>query len=152
MGCVYRGVMAPGGERTVRRGGLTLASVLLRVLLSIVVVLMPLLTCHAAPDAAPGVVGTLAASMGVAQVPHVLVNLVGAEDHHDCHALPVITAAVSAAGVLSGWAVAAAAVTFVVLAVCEMWRPSAHGPPRVQPHWLLSNGHERLVHFCVMRR
>ena len=30
MGCVYRGVMAPGGERTVRRGGLTLASVLLR--------------------------------------------------------------------------------------------------------------------------
>ncbi|WP_078291971.1 hypothetical protein [Mycobacterium sp. D16R24] len=53
---------------------------MLRALLSIAVVLMPLLTCHAAPDAAPGVVGTSAASVGVAQVPQVLVNLVSAEE------------------------------------------------------------------------
>ncbi|MFD6199697.1 hypothetical protein ACFWE3_23640 [Mycobacteriaceae bacterium NPDC060252] len=145
--------MAPGGERTARRGGLTMVSVLLRALLIIAVVLMPLLTCPAAPDASPGSVGTSATSVGVAQVPHGLANLVSAEGHHECHPMPVVTAAVAAAtGVLTGWAVAAAAVTFVVLAVCAMWRPSAHGPPRVQPHWVLSNGYERLLHFCVLRR
>lgn len=144
--------MTPGGEHAARRGGLTVASILLRAALIIAVVLMPLLTCPAASDA-PGLVGTSAASASVDQVPHVLANLVSAEDHHDCHALPVTTAAVAAAtGVLTGWAVAAAAVTFVALAVCAMWRPSTHGPPRVQPHWLLSNGYERLLHFCVLRR
>ncbi|TDZ89561.1 hypothetical protein CCUG62472_05006 [Mycobacteroides salmoniphilum] len=127
-----------------------MASVLLRALLIVAVVLMPLLTCPAASDAAPGIVGTSATSVGVAQVPHVLANLVSADDHHECHVLPVVTAA--ATGTLSGWAVAAAAVTVMVLAVCAMWRPRSHGPPRVQPHWVLSNGHERLVHFCVMRR
>lgn len=145
--------MTPGGEHAARRGGLTVASILLRALLIIAVVLMPLLTCPAASDAAPGLVGTSTASASVDQVPHVLANLVSAEDHHDCHALPVTTAAVAAAtGVLTGWAVAAAAVTFVALAVCAMWRPSTHGPPRAQPHWLLSNGYERLLHFCVLRR
>ncbi len=130
-----------------------MASIMLRALLVIAVVLMPLLTCPAALDAAPGTVGTSATSVGVAEMSHTPVNLVGAEDHHECHALPVVTVAVAAAtGVLSGWAVAAVAVTFVVLALCAMWRPSTHGPPRVQPHWLLSNGHERLLHFCVLRR
>ncbi|WP_134064202.1 hypothetical protein [Mycobacteroides salmoniphilum] len=145
--------MAPAGEHAVRRGGLTMASIMLRALLIIAVVLMPLLTCPAASDAAPGLVGTSTASVNVDQVPHGLANLVSAEDHHECHPMPVVTAAVAAAtGVLTGWAVAAAAVTFVVLAVCAMWRPGTHGPPRVQPHWVLSNGHERLLHFCVLRR
>ncbi|WP_157897165.1 hypothetical protein [Mycobacteroides salmoniphilum] len=142
--------MALGGERAAQRGGLTMASVLLRALRIIAVVLMPLLTCPAASDTAPGIVATSATSVGVAQVPHVFANLVGAEDHHECHVLPVVTAA--ATGTLSGWAVAAVAVTVTVLAVCAMWRPSTHGPPRVRPYWLLSNGHERLVRFCVMRR
>ncbi|QCH23570.1 hypothetical protein [Mycobacteroides salmoniphilum] len=144
--------MALGGERAARRGGLTVASVLLRALLIIAVVLMPLLTCPAACDAAPGIIGTSARSVGADKVPHVLANLVGADDHHECHVLPVFSAASAAAVTLSGWAVAVVAVTVTVLAVCAMWRPSTHGPPRVRPYWLLSNGHKRLVHFCVMRR
>ncbi|QQG96920.1 hypothetical protein HBE99_08740 [Mycobacteroides chelonae] len=142
--------MAPGGERAALRPGFGMASVMLRALLIIAVVLVPVLKCPAARDAAAGTTGTPAASVHLAEVPYALASLPGAEDHHDCYPLPAVIAAVS--GVFSGWAIALTVVAFVALAVYAMWRPTAHGPPREQPHLLLSDGSDRLLHFCVMRR
>ncbi|OHU23158.1 hypothetical protein BKG77_05560 [Mycobacteroides chelonae] len=143
--------MAPGGERAALRPGFGMASVMLRALLIIAVVLVPVLKCPAARDAAAGTTGTPAASVHLAEVPYALASLPGAEDHHDCYPLPAVIAAVS--GVFSGWAIALTVVAFVALAVYAMWRPTAHGPPRgQQPHLLLSDGSDRLLHFCVMRR
>ncbi|GAB5902047.1 hypothetical protein OKHIF_01480 [Mycobacteroides chelonae] len=147
---MYREVMAPGGERAALRPGFGMASVMLRALLIIAVVLVPVLKCPAARDAAAGTTGTPAASVHLAEVPYALASLPGAEDHHDCYPLPAVIAAVS--GVFSGWAIALTVVAFVALAVYAMWRPTVHGPPRGQPHLLLSDGSDRLLHFCVMRR
>lgn len=147
---MYGEVMAPGGERAALRAGSGIASVMLRALLIIAVMLVPVLRCPGARDAAAGATGASVVSVHLAEVPYALASLPGAEDHHDCYPLPAVIAAAS--GVFSGWAIALTVVAFVALAVYAMWRPTAHGPPRGQPHLLLRDGIDRLMHFCVARR
>lgn len=56
---MYGEVMAPGGERAALRAGSGIASVMLRALLIIAVMLVPVLRCPGARDAAAGATSTL---------------------------------------------------------------------------------------------
>ncbi len=149
--------MALTGERPPWRGNPAEGSVLLRALLIVAIVLVPVLTCPAVQDAATILAaagpGAVAAPVRFGGVSPVLAAAANTEDHHGCRILPTVTAAITAAAsVLQGWSIAPAVMAFAVLGSWATWRLSTRGPPRGQPHWLLSNGRDRLVHFCVMRR
>ncbi|MUM22656.1 hypothetical protein FZI91_13225 [Mycobacterium sp. CBMA271] len=148
--------MALSGDCAARGVDLA-AAVLLRALLIIAVVLAPVLTCAPAPAAAAGVTAAgqdiEAAPARVAEVPYVLATAASTGDHHECPLLPVVTAVNAAAtSTLHGWVTAPSVVALAVLAAWATWRLGTRGPPRGQPHWLLSNGRDHLLHFCVMRR
>lgn len=145
--------MALNGDRVVGRGAPINASALLRALLIVAVLLVPVLKCPQASDAATGITGgTAAASAHIAEIPHMLAAAVDGGNHHECRTPPV-TAAIAAVGSAPhGWVIAPAMMSFVALALWMAWSPRKRGPPRQRPHGLLRSGRDHLLQFCVMRR